>query len=370
MREEYLKKVKRIVIKVGTRSLTRDLLVDKNKISKLVDGITGLYRKNYEILLVSSGAIASGIGELGLTKKPRDIPEKQASASVGQISLMSHYHDLFRKKHIRVGQVLLTESDLKDRVRYLNARNTLLTLIAKYKVVPVINENDVVGVEEIIFGDNDVLSALIANLVNADLLVMLTDTDGFYVQKDGKKCLLSDVREFSDDLADQAGGCGDEFSTGGMRSKLQAARIVTHAGGCAVIANSKEKNILARILSGEKIGTFFCGQEKALSHKKRWIAFSVVPMGKVFIDEGAGEALMKGNKSLLAGGITGVEGEFKQGDPVDICDAGGRVIGRGITNYAVNILDAIKGRRTAEIRKMLNEEFYEEVIHRDNLVIY
>lgn len=369
-RKDYLSGLKRIVVKAGTASLTTDRLVDAKKVMKLVRELSALHRKGYEILLVTSGAIASGIGELGLKKRPSGIPEKQASASVGQIALMTHYHNYFKKYGITAGQVLLTESDLKDRVKYLNARNALLTLLGPYRVVPVVNENDVVGIEEIIFGDNDVLSALMANLVSADLLILLTDTEGFYQMEEGKRTLLCDVSGGVDSLMKDAGGCGHELGTGGMKSKLQAVKIVTHAGIPAVIAKSSEKDILGRVIRGERIGTFFFPQEKGLSHRKRWIAFSSVPQGRIFVDDGAREAIVVKSKSLLARGITKVEGGFSQGDTVDICDSSGKVIARGITNYAVSVLESIRGKKSPEIRKMLEDEFYEEAVHRDNLAVF
>ncbi len=369
MRKEYLKNIKRIVIKIGTKSITENLIVNLKKVSKIVKELSTLHKKNYEIILVSSGAIASGIGELGLNKRPKDIPDKQAAASIGQITLMSHYYELFKKQNVKISQVLLTESDLKNRVKYLNARNTLLTLITKYKVIPIINENDVVGIEEIIFGDNDVLSALIANLINADLLILLTNTDGFFINENGQERLVCDVKESIHELLKHAGHTQDEFSTGGMKSKIQAVKIVTQAGISAIIANSQARNIIEKILQGQNVGTFFCPCDKKLSHKKRWIAFSVAPEGKIYIDQGAREAIKKG-KSLLPSGIIKVEGIFNPGSAVDIFDAQNKIIGRGITNYNKNNLLQIMGKRSGEIKKILPNEFYEEVIHCDNLVIY
>lgn len=370
MRINHLKGIKRLVIKIGTKSITTDLKIDLKKIKKIVSEISDLHKKKFEIILVSSGAITSGIGELNLNKRPNDIPEKQAFASVGQIALISHYHNLFRKDNITIGQVLLTESDLKDRVKYLNARNTLLTLIEKYKVIPIINENDVVGVEEIIFGDNDVLSALIANLIDADLLILLTNTHGFYMTKNGKMELVHEISSLTDEMFTAAGQSEDEFSTGGMKSKLQAVKIANQSGIPAVIAYNNEKEVLKKIIIGEKIGSFFYPQEKGLSHKKRWIAFSVAPKGRLIIDDGAKDAIIKKNKSLLAGGIINIDGKFAKGDPVDICDKQKQTIARGLVNYNSEAIDKIKGKKSSEIQKICDDKFYEEVIHKDNMVIY
>ncbi len=351
---------------MGTKSLTSDIKIDPAKIKKLTDEIAELKKQGYEVVLVTSGAISSGIGEMGLKSRPKNIPEKQAAASVGQIVLMTMYNDCFKKHDIKIGQVLLTEKDLKDRKKYLNASNTLVTLIKKYKVIPVVNENDVVGVEEIIFGDNDVLSALIANLIDADLLIMLSDIDGFY-HKGG---LLKEVKSLTEEILKSAGDKGDRFSTGGMRSKLNAAQICINGGIPVIIANSMKKSILNKIINGEQEGTFFYPSEKGLSHRKRWLAYSVVSKGNIYIDKGARDALVERGKSLLAGGIVKVKGKFEKGDPVDICEEKGSVIGRGLVNFENEVIDRIKGKKTEFIKKLLKEKFYQEVIHRDNLVIF
>ena len=258
MREKYLEKVNRIVVKIGTKSLVNNKsLLHRKKVKKLVAEIAELFKKGKEFIIVSSGAIISGAGILGLNERPRTIPEKQGAASVGQIILMDTYKEFFEKYGIKIGQVLLTEDDLKNRKRYLNARNTLLTLIEDFKVIPIINENDVVGIEEIVFGDNDILAALVANLISADLLILLTNIDGFCIQKNGKQILLQEIKKITDEIENYAGKSDDKFGTGGMKSKIQAAKISTHSGIPVIIANSDEKNILQRILSSEIIGTFF-----------------------------------------------------------------------------------------------------------------
>jgi len=372
MRSTYLEKSKRIVVKVGTKSLIddRNRLLDREKIKKIVTEIAELFKASKEIILVSSGAIISGAGILGLKQRPKSIPEKQAVASVGQITLMDTYKEFFEKFDIKIGQVLLTEDDLKDRQRYLNARNTIITLIENFKVIPIINENDVVGIEEIIFGDNDVLAALVANFINADLLVLLTTTDGFCLLKDGKTTILSEVKKITPEIEECAGETEDMFGTGGMKSKLQAVKIATRSGIPSVIANSAEKNVLTRILEGESIGTFFYPTEKGLSQKKRWIAYSVAPKGRLIIDDGAKKALVERGKSLLPSGILKVEGEFKPGDPVDIVDLNNNVVARGLVNYDNTIIEKIKGRRSEFIKSIVGEKYYPEAVHRDNLVVY
>ncbi|MBU1077514.1 MAG: glutamate 5-kinase [Spirochaetes bacterium] len=366
MRKKYLENTKRIVVKVGTKSITGNIKLDPAKIKSLVSQLAGLKKKKYEIVLVTSGAISAGIGELGLTESPRNIPEKQAAASIGQIALMAKYHDLFKSFKIKIGQILLTESDLKDRQKYLNAKNTLITLLRKYDVIPIINENDVVGIEEIIFGDNDELSALIANLVDADLLILLSDVDGFFY----KGRVLQLVEKLSSDIMAAAGDRGDQFSTGGMKSKLNAVKISINSGIPVIIANHKKEDILKKVVSGKNEGTFFCPSEKGLSQKKRWLAYSVVSHGKILIDDGAKNALIEMGKSLLPGGIVKAEGRFNKGEPVDVCDKNGEPFGRGLVNYERGVVELIKGKKTEQIRSLLKEKFYTEVIHRDNLVIF
>ncbi len=365
-RIEFLKDVKKIVVKVGTKSLTdENNKLSEKKIKKLVDEISDLYKGGYKIILVSSGAVSGGVGVLSLNERPKSVPEKQAVASIGQIKLISIYHKFFSKNNINIGQILLTESDLKDRKKYLNAKNTLDTLLDKFNVIPIINENDVVGIEELIFGDNDELSALISNLIDSDLLILLTDIDGFYLKGE----LLSDIKSINNEITKAAGKAGSDFSKGGMVSKIKAAKIATRAGIPVIIAKSSINNILFKLLKGDDIGTFFYPDKKGLSQRKRWIAYSVYPKGKVFIDNGAVEAIVKNGKSLLPGGVVSIEGKFRKGDSVDICTIEGDVIGRGIINFNNEILNVIKGKKSKEIREILKDDFYEEVIHRDNLVL-
>lgn len=360
------KKFKRIVIKVGTKCLIdKDGIINEDKISKLVDEIANLYFKNKEIILVSSGAIVTGLKLLNLSDA-KNLRLKQAVASIGQIELMSIYKRYFEKYKIKIGQVLLTEDDLKNRTRYLNARNTFITLIEDLKIIPIVNENDVVGIEEIIFGDNDILSALVANLVNADLLIILSNVEGFYFQGRLLKEVAKITPEFEKDISDST----DEFGKGGIKSKIKAAKICTHSGITVAIAKSDLPDVLLKIINGENPGTIFYPSEKVLSHRKRWIAYSVVSKGKIYVDKGAKSALVNNGKSLLPGGIIKVEGIFKEGDAVDILDENNNIIGRGIVNYNSEIIEKIKGKRSNEIKNIVGEKYYSEVIHRDNLVIY
>ncbi len=368
-REKILKNVKRVVVKIGTKSLTNDIELDRKKIKKITDEISHLIKTGYQVSLVSSGAVSAGIGKLKLNRKPKSIPEKQASASIGQINLMYLYNYYFSKNNIIIGQILLTESDLKNRIKYLNITNTLNTLLEEYNALPIINENDVVGIDELIFGDNDELSALIANLVRADLLILLTDTDGFYLNNNGEQVLLKEVKKINQQITASAGGAGSKFSSGGMVSKIKAAKIATHSGIPVVIANSKKKDILLRILNGESEGTLFYPSEKSLSQRKRWLAFSVAPKGDIIIDNGARTAILNKGKSLLPGGIVKVKGKFAKGDPVNILDESNKIIARGLSNFNSIVLNKIKGKKTSEVKKIITNSFYEEVVNRDNLVI-
>ncbi len=372
MRKEYLKNIKRIVVKVGTKSLInkKNNLLDKNKIKKLSYELINLHKQGKEVILVSSGAIILGSGIMGLKKRPESIPEKQAAASVGQISLMNTYKKFFEKANIEIGQILLTEEDLKNRKKYLNARNTFITLIERFKIIPIVNENDVVGIEEIVFGDNDILASLVANLVDADILIFLTDTDGFAIFQNNSRVIVNDVPKITKEIEKYADKSGSDTGKGGMISKIKAAKISTCAGIPAVIVNSNEKNILKRVITGEEVGTFFYPNKKVLSHKKRWIAYSVAPKGEIFIDDGAKNAIVVNGKSLLPGGIIKIKGEFSPGDPVDILDKNNNLIGRGLVNYSNTIVEKIMGKRSDKIKSFVGEKYYDEVIHRDNLVIY
>lgn len=370
LRKKIIRKARRVVVKVGS-AVVAGVSSDGSEIfSRLSSEIHGLKSKGLEFAVVSSGAIALGIRKLGLKEKPSSIPERQAVAAVGQGSLMARYDAAFSKESEMAAQVLLTHDDLSSRVRFLNARNTLSTLL-KLGIVPVINENDTVAVEEIKFGDNDELSALVTNLMEADLLIILSDIDGLY-DRDPKKDssakkvrVVEDVDNIGIDLAVEAGKLG----TGGIRSKCEAARKAAHFGTATVIANGNSKGVLSRIFSGEDEGTLFLPKEDRLTSKKHWIAFSTRPSGRVFVDEGAKEALLKGGKSLLPSGIKDVDGSFDAGEVVHCVDLKGKEFARGVANYSAVEIKKIKGLKTAALEEALGYKVYDEVIHRDNLVV-
>ncbi len=324
-----------------------------------------------DVILVTSGAVGTGAGKLGLRGRPKTIPEKQAAAAVGQGILMHIYEKFFAEYGITTGQVLLTREDFSDRKRFLNARNTLHTLL-QFRVIPVINENDTVAVEEIKLGDNDSLSALVAGLVDAELLILLSDIEGLYTadpRKDSTARLIQEVKEITSEIEALAGGTGSKMGTGGMATKLQAARIAMHSGVVTVIACAGEKNIVRRVIDREQVGTVFWPLANKLEHKKQWIAYSSHVCGKIFIDEGAARVLAGQGKSLLPSGVTGVEGLFEMGNTVSIVGPDDREIGRGITSYSSAEIDRIKGAQTREIARILGYKDYDEVVHRNNFVL-
>jgi glutamate 5-kinase len=295
------------------------------------------------------------------------IPEKQALAAVGQTILMNEYRNKFHRKGLRVGQVLLTEDDVRHRTRFLNARHTLEALF-KLGIVPIVNENDTVAVHEIRFGDNDMLSAHVASLVHANLLVLLTDIDGFYMNLDDP-APVEEIRVVDDAIICRAGGAGSTYGTGGMLSKIHAARVMMQFGERMIIAPARKKMVLNRIMDGETIGTIFVGNDRQLSGRKRWLALRKAA-GTIRLDPGAVVAICEGKKSLLASGITAIEGTFGMGDIVDLVDPEGRLIGKGISNYGSNELMLIKGKKSAEIKKILGENIFGETINRDNMIVY
>ncbi|MCD5390718.1 glutamate 5-kinase [candidate division NPL-UPA2 bacterium] len=367
-----LKDVRRVVIKVGTAligSPTGGL--NFGRMEKLVDEVAALLRSRVEVILVTSGAIGAGMKELGLKARPKTIPQKQAAAAVGQSRLMHLYEQLFQKRDYLVAQILLTQDDFNDRRRYLNARHTLMTLL-KFKVIPIINENDSVAVEEIKFGDNDTLSALVTNLIEADLLILLSDIDGLYTADPHKKRearLIPVVEGIDSRMEELAGGAGLPASTGGMYTKLQAAKMVTGSGLSMVIANGNTSQVIQRILGGEEVGTLFLPKGEKIASRKRWIAFTLPRQGRIFIDQGAKEALKLKGKSLLPSGIVRVKGKFSGGDVVSIIDGNDREFARGLSNYSGEEVDEIKGVKTKDIQSILGYKPYDEVVHRDNLVI-
>jgi glutamate 5-kinase len=366
-----LTKARRVVVKVGSNLVTAPGLgADPDRIERLAADVAAV-RQDREVALVSSGAIATGMARLALAERPRSIPEKQAAAAVGQSALMWQYEIAFKRHGIAVGQVLLTAQDIGDRRRYLNARNTLLALLA-FGVVPIVNENDTVAIEEIKVGDNDNLSALVASLVEADLLVVLTDVDGLYTADPARHAgatKLDTVEAITEEILAMAGAHDGGVSVGGMATKLQAAQKAAASGVPMVIASGREPDVLTRILSGEAVGTWFVPKADRLGARKRWIAFAVSPQGRLVVDAGAVRALTRQGRSLLPSGVTAIEGEFGSGDVVAVADGESREFARGLVNFDAGELRRISGAKTQEIEARLGYKSFDEVIHRDNLVI-
>jgi glutamate 5-kinase len=372
MRREILKNVKRVVVKVGSRVITReDNGLDAAVLGRLAAEVAGVRKEGREVIMVSSGAVAAGRKELGLAAKPRTIPQKQAAAAVGQSRLMRSYEEAFSVYHHKVAQILLTRDDLADRQRFLNARATLDTLL-ECGIIPIINENDTVAVEEIKFGDNDNLSALVTNLTEAHLLVILTDIEGLYdkdprVSPDAR--LIPLVKTITREMERAAGGAGSTVGTGGMATKLAAAKKVGKSGVPAIILNGRTPGLLERALAGEEVGTLFLPAREILNRRKHWIAYTLRPRGRIIVDGGAAEVLHQHGRSLLPSGILRVEGEFERGTCVRVCGPDGVEFSRGIADYSHQEIEKILGHKSREIEKILGYRYGDEIIHRDNLVI-
>ena len=362
---------KRVVVKVGSNVLTQDNGLNLEAVRAISSQISTLIDGGREVLLVSSGALAAGVKKLGLRRRPDAVPRRQAAAAVGQAGLILEYETAFDRHGKQVAQVLLTGDGLTHRKRYLNARNTLHTLLA-WKVVPVINENDTVSADEIRFGDNDNLAAMITLLMDADLLINLTDIDGLYdrdprIHSDAAR--IETVTTIRREIERAAGGIAGALGTGGMLSKIKAARKVTTAGVPMIIAGGKTPDILARLFAGEPLGTVFLPQRGKMANRKCWIGFTLTPKGTLRIDDGAARAILTGGKSLLPSGIVEVEGEFGAGAPVAFKNGGDVVLGVGLVNYSAAEIRRIMGLRTGDIREQLGHKPYDEVIHRDNLTV-
>jgi len=366
---------KRIVAKFGTSLLTGGSSeLDIKRMSNLVDQIARLHKKGVQLSLVTSGAVACGKSILGLTRKVRGIPYKQVLSSVGQSHLMYIYENLFKQHNIIIAQALLTRRDLCDRAGYLNARNTLLALI-DLGVICIINENDVVAIDEIQgvrFGDNDNLSAMVANLIDADLLIILSDISGLYTADpriNPQATLIPEVKKIDESIFALATGSRSGLGTGGMYTKLQAARMATACGITVIIARGDEPDILIKLANGKSAGTKFLPSSNKLESRERWILAGLSVKGKLIIDEGAATALKNENRSLLAAGIIETEGNFERGDLVDIFNAAGQRLGSGITNYSSADVEKIKGVHSRKIQSILGYDYGSEIIHRNNLVI-
>ena len=362
---------RRLVVKLGTNVLTAGTdHLHRPRLVELVRQIAQARASGVEVVLVSSGAVAAGRERLQFPPRRRDMPFKQLLAAVGQSRLMHLYEQIFDLYSIPVAQALLTREDLRDRRRYLNARNTLLACLL-HGVLPIINENDAVAVDAIRFGDNDTLSALVANLVDADLLLILTDIAGLYSsdpRRDPSAQLIPEVRAITDEIYALAGAAADR-GTGGMRTKIQAADLATRSGTAVVIASGAEREVISRVLAGEALGTRFPAIVSHLEGRKRWILAETVRHSRVVADDGAARALIEGGKSLLPAGIVSVAGDFERGQTIRIYTIAGQEIARGLTQYSARDLQLIKGLRSAQIAETLGYDYGPEVVHRDDMVV-
>ena len=372
-RKELLGSVKRIVVKIGTSTLANaDGSLNEDKIKQIVANLSEL-NENAEVVFVTSGAVGAGMGQMKLAHKPKSIVEKQALAAIGQVSLIHLYQILFWAHGKTIAQLLLTKDDFSDRRRYLNMRSVLRSLLAK-KITPVINENDPVvgeGIRGVKVGDNDTLSALVAGLIEADLLVILTDIDGLYdknpsVFADAK--FINLVENLDDSVRAAAGAEGSKFGTGGMRTKITAAQMATKNGTHLIIANGADPRNIVRAAQGCEVGTLFLAGKNRINSRKYWLAYSAADKGSLAIDAGAAKALKEG-KSLLAVGIREVVGEFERGETLAIKDVSGRALARGITNYSSAELALIKGRKSEEIEAVLGYKYEDEALHIDNIAL-
>ncbi len=363
--------MKRLVIKIGSNLLTSGNGLDETRIAALSTDISEAHSRGKEVIVVSSGAIAAGMKSLGLKRRPSDIRHKQAAASVGQSALMWAYEKGFGRHDKKVAQILLTRDAFHDRRRYINAKNTITTLL-DYGVIPIINENDSVAVEEIKFGDNDQLASLVAGMVSADRLIILSDVDGLYDRdplKHSSARLIPVVEEITPEIERIAGGAGSLVGTGGMYSKVLAAKRAVRYGIIVNIINGKVPGLLRSLLEGRAVGTEFRSARKKMPARKGWIAFGLRARGSIAVDAGAREAIVARGKSLLPSGIVSVEGNFSPGDAVYCTDDSGVRFAKGLTNYSSEEVRRIMGKRTSEIERHLGYRYSDEVIHRDNLVL-
>ena len=369
---ERLREAKRVVVKVGTSTLVRTSgKPDFRRMNRLVREIADLKNEGREMVLVSSGAIAIGMDSIGLRQKPAEIPARQALAAIGQSSLMTLYKKFFADYGQTAAQVLLTKENAARHHQYANSRNALLELLSM-GAVPVINENDVVAVDEIKIGDNDTLSATVATLIDADALLILSDIDGLYTanpQEDKTARWLPEVAEITPAIERMAGGAGSSFGTGGMATKIEAAKIAVNAGATFVIAPSARDDVISAVLAGEPVGTVFSAKEAHLRQRKSWLAFGKRIAGDVVVDEGCEAAMRAHGSSLLAAGIVAVEGDFAAGTTVRVLSARQQEIARGIVNYSAAQIARIAGRQSRDFASLIEGEIRDEVIHRDNMVL-
>jgi glutamate 5-kinase len=383
IRQDILKNIKRVVIKIGSSVISNkdkgrsslECGLSKDWVRHYARQIKLIQDKGYDVVLVSSGAIMAGRERLGLSRADLSIPEKQACAAIGQSFLMHTYEKAFEKKDIKVAQILLSHDDLGNRRRYLNAKHTIEALLER-NVIPIINENDSVTVEEIKIGDNDTLSATVACLVDAQLLIILSDVEGLFnrdpsIKIKGEKAeLLSHVARVNDEIERKAGKSNNKLTVGGMYTKVIAAKKTMSFGIPTLVVNGLDEKVLENIFSGKDVGTLFWSGKGKIRDRKHWIAHTLKPAGTLVVDAGARKALIKRGKSLLPAGLIKVKGDFEFGKAVMIVDEEGKEIGRGLVNYNSSDLLRIKGMKTPAIKKMIGKSFYEEVIHRDDLVIF
>ena len=371
IRKEFLGSVRRIVLKLGSSVVTNAEGLDRAVMDGIADDVCRYKRQGKEFIMVSSGAIAAGARRLNFREGARTIPQKQAAASVGQTRLMAAYEEAFGRHGVTVGQMLLTRDDLTHRSRYLNARNTLMTLLS-LGAVPIINENDTVAVQEIRFGDNDNLSALVATLADADLLLALSDIEGFMdcdPRTSADACLIPIIEEITPELKNLASDVPSRVGRGGMASKLQAAETVRVAGIPMIIAGGKIPGIVTRTLEAELCGTLILPAKEKISARKHWIRYNLAPEGELEVDEGAADAITHKGKSLLPIGVTRIQGHFDHGAAVLVCDAQGKKLAVGLANYSSDEVGKIMGRRAVEIDWILGYRSNDEIIHADNLAL-
>jgi glutamate 5-kinase len=371
LRRQVIAASRTLVVKVGTNVVSKDDdTLDEARLDALAAQVHKARQGGRRVVVVSSGAIGAGMGLLGLKKRPDDLPHLQAAAAVGQAHLIRRYDDCLHRYGYRAAQLLLTANDFRHRARYLNVRNTLRTLF-EYNTIPIINENDTVSVDEIRFGDNDRLAALVANLLESPLLLILSVIDGLFDgdPADPSSRVIPLVDEWDDSLLSLVADSRSRRGTGGMQTKLDAARAATAVGDNVIIANGNDPGVIERILAGEEVGTLFKGRGETLPAWKRWIGYSIAPRGRYRLDDGARRAIEQRGKSLLAIGIAAVEGDFSKGEIVSLADASGVEFARGLTNYSAHDARLIAGRRSEEIVAKLGLLPYGEVIHCDNLVV-
>lgn len=373
LRQEALGKAKRVVIKVGSAVLTGSSGINIDVIQHLADGIRFLKDSGREVILVSSGAVGAGKNKVGFQEgQVVTLMQKQAFAAIGQSRLMHIYDTAFAELDLRIAQILLTHADLAHRKRYVNFKNTIFTLL-KMGIVPIINENDSVSTEELQFGDNDNLGALVTNLIEADLFLCLTDVDCLYTTNPEINPLAEQVLtviDIDESIENMAGNSKSALGTGGMRSKIAAAKKVAGGGGCSFIGPGKMVGIIEKLFQGEEIGTFFLPQGIRLQGRKQWIAFVLKPQGSLVIDDGAWKAIRSGGKSLLPSGVMRIEGRFQAGDSVECHNRQGELIAVGITYYRAEDVLRIKGRQSDDIEQILGYRDSDVLIHRDNLVVF